>query len=302
MTASGPRTIHVHLVVAVLAAALLALASGSALGVRAVFTAQEQAPGSAFATTALYAPTGLTATATGHRVNLGWSAGTNGDHYSVLGVANGTSSDCTGVTETSVGSTAALTYTDARFTPQGTYFCYEVQTAYGSWTSVDANPTAAVQLGFFAASVVVANGGTAARLDTGDRITVTFNQPVATGTGPSGANKVCSTNTGVIRLGATATTGVCSATEPVRLGGLTGATTAANGRWNATWTWSAGNTVLTVVLGTRVSGTTNVTTSGAWTFAPVATTTLLRSAAGSFHVCDTNSGGGNCRPVATGSF
>ncbi len=297
-----PQTTSTRFAIAALAVAVLVLASNAAAGVRATFTVSTTNPGNTFATTALYAPSSLTATASGHSVNLGWGAGTNGNGYAVQGVANGASSNCTGVTYGSVGSTAALTYADARFTPQGTWFCYQVLTSYGSWTSVNTNPTVAVRLGFFASSIAMANGGTANRLDTGDTITVTFNQPVATVTGPSGTNKVCSTNTGVIRLGAVATTGACSATEAVNLGGLTGGTTAANGRWNATWTWSAGNTVLTIVLGTRVSGSANVATSGTFTFTPTTTTTLVQSATGAFHVCDTNTGGGTCLPAATGTF
>jgi hypothetical protein len=299
---TAARSRRAHLVVAVLSAALLALAFGSAVGVRAIFTMQSANASSTFATTALYAPSGLTATASGHGVNLGWIAGTNGDGYAVQGVANGASSNCTGVTYSAVGTAAALTFADARFTPQGIWFCYQVLTSYGSWTSVNSNPTAAVRLGFFAASVALANGGTASRLDTGDTITVTFNQAVTTATGPSGTNTVCATNTGVIRLGATTTTGACTATEAVNLGGLAGGTTSANGRWNATWTWSAGNTVLTVVLGTRVSGAGNVASGGTWTFTPTTTTTRLQSTTGAFHVCDTNTGGGNCLPTATGAF
>lgn len=292
-----------RLAVAVLVALFLTVTSGFTGAVRAVSNAQEQNSSGVFATTALYAPSALTATVSGHDVSLGWAAGTNGNGYSVLGVANGASSDCSAAPFAALGSSATLTSTDTgRFTPQGTWYCYQVQTSYGSWTSASGNPTVAARLGFFAASVALANGGTANRLDTGDSITITFNQAMTTATGPSGTNKVCSTTGGVIQLGATATTGTCSAVETDNLGSLRGGSTTITGRWNATYTWSAGNTVLTIVLGTRVTGTTNVAASGTWTLNPVTTTTKLLSATGAFHACDTNAGGGNCLPVATGSF
>ena len=53
-----------------------------------------------------------------------------------------------------MGTATGTTYTDARFSPQGTWFCYQVLTSYSSWTSVNSNPTVAVRLGFFASSVV----------------------------------------------------------------------------------------------------------------------------------------------------
>jgi hypothetical protein len=285
--------------IAVVAAGAVLLASSSAS-----LNAQIANQSDVWSFTALYAPSSLTATTTGHNVALGWTAGTNGDGYSIVGVANGTSSDCSTVTFGAVGSSAVTSYTDTgRFTPQGTYFCYQVQTSYASWTSVNGNPTAAARIGFFAASIAAANGGTAGRLDTGDRIVVTFNQAVTTSTGPSGTNTVCARNGGdTITLGAIDTTGNCAKDETNNLGTVTGGTVSANGRWLATWAWSVGNTVLTITLGARVQGTNNVTTAGAWTFNPVTTTTKLLSTTGSFHVCDTNAGGGNCLPALTGSF
>ena len=269
----------------------------------ATFTSGSSASGSV-STLLLGAPSGLGATVSGHDVALSWTAGSNGTGYAVMGVANAASSDCSAVTFSSVGSASGTSYTDTgRFSPQGSYFCYQALTTRGaSWTSASGNPTLAVRLGFFAATVALANGGTAGRLDTGDTVVVTFDQAVTTSSGPSGTNSVCATNAGVIVLGATATTGTCSSGETRNLASLTGGTTAANGRWNATWTWSNGNKTLTVVLGTRTSGAGTVTTSGPWTFNPVTTATKLLSSTGSFHVCDTNTGGGLCLPAATGSL
>jgi hypothetical protein len=286
------------------AVAVLALASTGLIGgVSATSNAVAKNPGNVFATTALYAPSNLTAAVTGHNVALGWAAGTNGSAYTVLGAANGSSSNCSAATYATVATTTSLSYTDtSRYTPQGTWYCYQVQTSYGSWTSVASNPVVAARIGFFASGVTITNGGTAGRLDTGDTIVVTFGQPVSTASGPSGTNTVCSTTAGVIQLGATTTTGTCSAGEAVNLGALKGGSTTVTGRWSATYTWSNSNQTLTIVLGTRVTGTATVVTSGTWTFNPSTTTTKLLSATGAFHVCDTNSGGGVCLPTATGSF
>jgi hypothetical protein len=289
---------------AVTAIAVVAVGAGLLASSSASLNAQTANRGNVWSFTAVYAPSSLTAVTTGHDVALGWAAGANGNGYGILGVANGSSSNCSSVTFGALGNSAGTTYTDTgRFTPQGTYFCYQVQTTYSSWTSVNGNPTVAARLGFFAASIAATNGGTPGRLDTGDRIVLTFNQAVTPSTGPSGTNTVCARNgNDTITLGAIATTGNCAATETNNLGTVTGGTLAANGRWLATWAWSAGNTVLTVTLGLRVQGPNNVTTTGTWAFTPVTTATKLLSSTGSFHVCDTNTGGGNCLPALTGSF
>jgi hypothetical protein len=282
--------------VAALVAGLLVPSSGAS------FNATSANPGNAYALTALYAPSGLTATPSGHDVGLTWSAGTNGNGYAVLGVANGVSSDCSNASFASLGTTAGTSYTDTgRYTPQGTWFCYQAKTSYASWTSVSGNPTAAAQLGVVAASVAAANGGTAGKLDANDTITVTFNQPISTSTGPSGTNSVCAISGATIVLGSTTTSGWCSASETTNLGKLTGGSSGANARWSATYTWSNSNKTLTVKLGSLTSGS-SPSVTGTWAFNPTTTSSKLLSTTGSFHVCDTNSGGGNCLPTMSGSF
>ena len=74
----------------------------------------------------LTAPGSLTATPTGHDVALSWTSGANGTGYSVLAAANGTNSNCSSVTYTSLTTTTGLTYADtSRYQPQGTYECYQ---------------------------------------------------------------------------------------------------------------------------------------------------------------------------------
>ena len=262
--------------------------------------------GNGFATTALYAPTGLTATPSGHDVALSWSAGQNGDGYSVKGVSNGTSSDCSAATYSAVGTSASTTYTDTgRYTPQGTYYCYQALTSYGtSWTSVSSNPTAVAQIGVVVTSVVITNHNVAGKIDATDTVAVTFNQPISTGTGPATGQNVCWNNSGtiIIMLGVTASSGTCAATETLSLVKLTGGTSNANGRFNATWAWSNANKTVTMTVGsTKLAGGVS-SVAGTWIVNPTTVAGNLLSATGAFHTCDTNTGGGTCLVTATGSF
>ena len=296
-----------HRVAAVLSilCAAIAVAVSFVAGSQASFNGQGNNPADKWAYTALYAPSGLTATPSGHNVSLAWTAGTNGSGYSILGVANGSSSNCSSVTYASVGTSATTSYTDTgRYTPQGTYFCYQAKTTYGSsWTSVNSNPSAVAQLGVVASTVTIANGGTANQIGPGDVIAITFNQAITTATGPvSGTNSVCWTSAGVVVLGTVAVSGTCSATESNLLGKLSGGTTSTSGRYNATYVWSNGNKTLTVTVGSTKATGNPATTSGTFAFNPTTTATALLSATGSFHICDTNTGGGNCLPTATGAF
>lgn len=120
--------------------------------------------------------------------------------------------------------------------------------------------------------------------------------------GPATGDTVCASTLGAVLVGSTTTGGSCSAGEAVTVGQLSGVSVAVSARWNATYAWSNGNRRLTVTLGSRVSGLLNPVVTGAWTFNPTTTASKLTSAAGAFHVCDTNAGGGSCLPLATGGF
>jgi len=288
------------------AGALVALAAVLALfvhgvGVDATFDGQIGGDQGAMSLTAVYAPSALVATSTSTDVGLTWAPGANGSGYLVLGGAADAQGQCTNVTFALIGSSATPAYTDTRSGPQGTSYCYMVQTALASWTSVSGNPTAVVGLGFVATSVTLENGGTANRLDRGDRFVVRFNRPVDPTTGPTASNTICATNTGTIVLGATATSGSCVATESNRLGTLTGSTHNTNVRFALTAAWSDTQT-LTVTVGTRRSGSQGSSVGSAWTFTPTRTTTALLSVTNRTHVCDINSGGSNCLPRTTGTL
>jgi len=251
----------------------------------------------------LGAPTGLTGAASGHNVNLSWTAGTNGDGYAVAAAANGTSTNCSAASFSALTTTAGTSVTDSgRFSPEGTIECYRVTTTYGTWSSQTANPTVAVRLGVVAQSVAIANGGTAGQLGPGDTIVITYNQAISTASGPAAGNNVCTNTGGTIMVGVTGTGTTCSTASATTVGTLTSLTINRAARYNTTFAWSAGNTVLTVTIGSRSAGAQDPTVSGTAVHTPTTTATGLLSATGSFHTCSTNSGGGNCTPAATGSF
>ena len=280
--------------------AVIVVAAGASHGTFASFHGSALNGGNTFALTALYAPGSLTTSPAGHSVDLTWTAGQNGNGYRVLSAPapNPVVNDCTGAAYSEIATPAGTSYTDAAATPQGTWRCYTVQTSYASWTSVQSNPVAGARLGFVASIVDFTNTGNQ-RIDDGDTFTVTFNQPVATATGPQAGNSICWVNDRIV-LGSTGT-GACATNDTsARLGFLTGGSIDRNFRLAATWGWSSDGRVLTITVGARLSGSGNYGHSGSWTFAPTTNQALLRSATGAFHVCDTNAGGGNCLPNVAG--
>lgn len=272
----------------------------------AVFTG-EAGNSATFSTATLTAPGSLAALVAGHDVQLSWTAGQNGNGYTILGVANGDSSLCPASSSSSyltTGSTSATSYTDANraapegSSPQGTWYCYQVRTNYATWTSVQNNPVVAAQIGFVASSLRLVDGGTTGELETGDQIVFTFNQPVNPSTGPQSSDSVCVDSASHILLGSTSVAGNCSPAAAIHLGTLSGgAITNTNTGFAAVYSWGNGNQTLTVTLGTRSWGLANPLFDPAvWTFTPATDTARLLSAAGNRHICDTNTGGGNCLP------
>jgi hypothetical protein len=283
------------------AAAALVLLAGTATAI-AAFTKTASAS-QTVSSRNLGPPTGLTGTPSGHNVNVSWTAGTNGSGYAIAAAANGTSSNCTAASFAALTTTAGTTITDTgRFTPQGTFECYRVTTTFGTWSSQTGNPTVAVRIGVVAESVAITNGGTAGRLDAGDKIAITFNQAITTASGPVAGNNICTNTGGTVMLGVTGSGTTCSTGSATTIGTLTSLTINRAARYDATYAWSAGNTVLTITIGSRSAGTQDPTVSGTAVHTPTTTATGLLSQTGSFHTCSSNSGGGNCTPTATGSF
>lgn len=286
--------------VTALAIAVAAIAvAGVSRGTFAAFAGGVVNGGNTFGLTSLYAPGNLTALPAGQSVDLAWTAGQNGNGYTILSAPapDPLVNDCTGASYSTLATQTGTSHTHAASTPPGTWRCYTVRTSYQSWTSVQNNPVAGARMGFVASMASFSNTGNP-RIDDNDTITITFNQAVDAATGPQAGNSVCWVNDRVT-LGSTGT-GNCSATETPRLGFLTGGTIERNMRLAATWTWSADGRTLTITLGTRTSGAGNYSHSGTWTFVPTSNAALLKSSTGGFHVCDTNAGGGNCTPTVNG--
>lgn len=269
--------------------------------VDASFNAQVGDQSGAVALLAIGPPSGLTVAPTSLNVALTWAPTANGSGYRVLGGSADGTGQCGNVAWSVLANTTTTAYTDNRSGPAGTSYCYQVQAALGAWTSLDGNPTSVVSLGFATSSVTLENGGTANRLDQGDRFVVRFNRAVDATTGPTSANTVCATNTGTIVLGATASSGSCVATESNRLGTLSGGAHNTNVRFQSTYTWSDAQT-LVVTVGSRRSGSQGSSVGTGFTFTPAKTTTVLLSSVNRTHVCDTNTGGGSCLPRTAGSL
>ena len=237
-------------------------------------------------------------------MNLSWTAGTNGNGYAIAAAANGTSSNCTAAAFAALTTTAGTSITDTgRFTPQGTFECYRVTTTYGTWSSQTGNPTVAVRLGVVAQASPWRTGARRGRFDQGDTITITFNQAITTASGPIAVEQHLHQHRrdgDARRHGVSGTT--CS-TAPRRPSARSHRSTINRAaRFNATYAWSAGNTVLTVTIGSRSAGAQNPTISGTAVYTPTTTATGLLSQTGAFHTCSSNTGGGSCTPTATGSF
>lgn len=298
---SGPR-VTMPRRRAVLAAGLAVVAvAGVSRGTFAAFAGTVRNGGNTFALTSLYAPGNLTATPVGHAVDVAWTAGQNGNGYTVLSAPapNPLVNDCAGASYSPVTTVPGTSYTHPVSTPPGTWRCYSVQTSYHSWTSVQNNPVAGARVGFVASMASFSNGGNGSRLDEGDTITITFNQPVDVATGPQAGNTICWQSDRIV-LGSTQS-GSCAPTDSSpRLGFLTGGTIDRNFRFSATWSWSNDNRTLTIPVGTRLVGSGNYATQGTWTFTPTPNIGFVKSATGGFHVCDTNLGGGNCTPTVNG--
>ena len=189
-----------------------------------------------------------TGTGSGYDGVLTWTNGTDetttaNEVQQIFGADRGTTTNCTGASysttvlasTTSPTTTTTFTYTDSNRATSpslinGDWYCYEVLHGWPTTTAPvwTATATTNVQIGLAPTSVAYHNGGTAAKVDTNDTITITYNQPV-TGAGACGTNNcsdVCqfhTTGTGgdTILIGDT----TCSAvTDAYTVGKITGVT------------------------------------------------------------------------------
>ena len=319
---------------------VLFAASAFTVGSVATFSAATENAGNVFAADALSAPTGFTGAMAGGALQFPFTAGlfdsgaggVGTTITSYLPATSGTT--ITGAAPTCV--TTPATYTLAAVetnvspatltatTNQGRWDCFMARASYpypaGSkgWYSISGNPVAAVQRGYVVRSVALANGGVLSRVDQGDTITVTFNQPVNHSVAEPFGGPVCTRNTGdIIYIGTNHDATTCANTETslylLKLLPKSGMTHNQNATFLASYAWSADSTTVTVLIGVeQTGGNVALTCTGAcvaaqaWT-ANTSSTNLanIPSATGAVSLCTVNPSpiaNGLCLPEATGQF
>lgn len=258
-------------------------------------------------TTALLKPASeLSAASVGRGVELDWSPGDGGDGYRIQGVALAAGDRCietlAGFETVAVANGLATTHLRdlTHFTPQGTYFCYKAVTIAGGFSSISQNPTRSVRLGYVATSIRVVDQHQPGLLETGDRLVVTFNQPVSPDSGPiTGVHTVCTTtHPPAILIGSTSASGPCRPDEELVVGSLraeAGSRVIGKARYHASYNWSANYQTLTVTLTARIAGAAPHVV-GDLTLYPTTSSTYLLSASDRLAICSSNAGNADCLP------
>ncbi len=297
-----------------IATLVLALTGGGLLaafpvqGEFATFTAETENAGSSSPGGWIPGPTGLTVNGpAGYGADLTWVSGASAAAPSpnpvtgqqLFGVDGGTGASAScgssyGYLSTMAGA-ATTNYVDPGSSGEnGHWYCYEmVSTSAGSWTS-PAVTFSPVRVGLYVTGVHIANGGSGSnRMNSGDTITITFNQDINT---PS-ANHFCAVNSGrndVIILGDTRGSGTCNTGDSYTIGEITGVTISASITPLTETAGVAGN-VLTV----RLTGNSTRTATGVAgsTFTP---STSITSAVGGAAAC-TSASAPACLGTADGT-
>lgn len=305
MLSNGTHRLIVSLALALTAGALLAVFP--VRGEFATFSAETENSTSAFAGGWIPAPTGLTVNGpAGYGADLTWVSGASSSTPSpnpvtgqqLFGVDGGTGASASCGSSYSYLSTMSgpttTNYTDPGSSGEnGHWYCYEmVSTSASTWTTpATFSP---VRVGLYVTGVHIANGGSGSnRMNSGDTITITFNQDINTPT----TNRFCAVNSGgndVIILGDTRTFGTCRTTDSYTIGEITGVTVSAS--INAiTENVSVSGNVLTV----RLTANTTRTATGVAgsTFTP---STSVTSAVGGAAAC-TSASAPTCVGTADGT-
>lgn len=294
-------------------AALVLLVAGGALtygqvtGTLAIFTAETENPNTAALGSWIPAPSAATSSLTGStpwsQEHLAWTSGNSAASPSPNPVTgqtilyadggSGASASCGSYSSFST-TTAAATTADITGTNLADWWCFEVQststsaTTSGAWTSDVVTFTPRQIL--VPVSVVVANGGSGTnRMNSGDTITITFNQNINT----PAANHFCGISSGVIYLGDTRTSGTCATGDTYTIGKITGVSVSASTL--LTETTSVSGKVLTITLS---ANSTNTATLSSAVFTAASNVTAVT---GSQPACVSTSSP-NCTVPATGGF
>jgi hypothetical protein len=292
---------------AVLSICALLLGSGIVGTTFAYLDAETQNPNSGFAAGWLASSSAGTATAVGNDVQFAWTPPPSGgqDTETLKGVDNGSSSNCTGAayasiatvasTNSTVGSTT--TYTDSnRGTGSngGHYYCYELVntvTAATVWNATYVFPSA-VRVGLAPTSISITNGGSSGTIDSGDQISITFNQ--ATNLTTLSGVLTCAFTDGTILIGDQSA--CLSSSDSYSIGKLTaGAGVIGSSAVFATTGVSiSGSTAIVTLAGV---GSAAITGTPSWTF--TASTSILSSATTDQATACT---GSTCLPTVSSAF
>jgi hypothetical protein len=199
---SRSRSTGSSTLVGVLAVAIAMVAcSGMVGGTLALFDG-EATSSSTFTDAYLATPTGMTVTPSGNTFNLAWtsdSVDSGANTNTVTWVDNAGNSSCIGAAyanpTTFTGSTTSGT--SAPTGSDGDVMCYQLASTFGtSWSLPSSDvSTAQGQLGF-AATALALGGTTAGRVQSGDTLALTFNQPA----GPALTTALTTTTNGTKTL------------------------------------------------------------------------------------------------------
>lgn len=259
-------------------------------GYVAVPTISTVYPATAFLTT-----TAVTSTLGGNDGVLVWTNGkdettTNNEIQQIFGADRSTTNNCTGATyattvlssTTSPTTTQAYTYTDTgRATvagvANGDWYCYEVVHGWPNTTAPDwtTPATTNVQLGLAPTGVTITNSGTAGTITNGDKVVITYNQPVTTTTTATHICQIRTSGTGAdtIILGDTGAGGCAGAGDAYTVGELTGLTLGgAAGHAGMTATVAVSGNTVTLTVTTNAGGRTVAQIAGTTAFVSSTTT------------------------------
>lgn len=280
-------------------AAVLVLGGGLAAGALVGFSAETQTQTATYAGGWVDAPTSLLApTVSGYGATLTWAKGTHDvTAQDLYGTDQGTTTNCTGATyatQFATGLPATMTTTtDSRGSgANGHWICYQIRSTHGSWYA--GSNFSVIQVGLVPTGIAVANGGNSNQINSGDTITLSFNQAVTyTGSTPI---YVCAfvNPANTILIG---DTNCGSASDTATIGKITGVSIPNASRTYTSSTVAASGNTLTITLGGGGNGAndrTAVTGTGTFTY----TGSTIQSTAGSASVCTA----ANCTWAYSGGF
>ena len=290
---------------AVIMAAALLIGNGVVGSTFALFNGETTNASSAFAGGWVAAASGATATASGYDVALAWTPGSQQvTNQQILGVDNGTSSNCTGAAYaniTSFANNTSSSYTDSNrgSTINGNWFCYEiVNTSPTVWTATTILP--ALQVGLVTSAVQVTNVLTAGSIAKTDTITLTFNQKTNL---TAGTIKVCAFGSAkTIVIGDTKPGNCGNSGDGYTIGKLTTTATMGANDINFSTSTTAVSASAPWTLTITLAGSNTVDAVGAsptWTFTP-SNTIKSNAVTNQATMCITATS--TCQPTTTSNF